>query len=380
MSSDTEKDLHDKIAALKARLSEKDREIEKLTRSHIFLSTLLEGMSEEIMVIDRAYGIQDVNQAFLTRNGLEKQDVVGKKCYEVAYHEKRPCRFGGHICPLERSVQSGGRAEAIHRRQAKDGEIRKYVTVVYPLPWEGGSPEFFIEIARDVTEQKKLEKRALRSERLAAVGLTVAHVAHEIKNPLMIIGGFSHQIKKSLFDASALRKLNMVLGEVGRLERLVANLSDFTKEYKLMKRPADVGHMIRDVIKIMAEIYPQGIHDIVLSWPSHLPEIHCDPDKLKQVFMNVIANGIEAMTEGGVIRIHGSAFSGGLEIRIQDDGVGISEEDLLLIFEPFYTTRERGSGLGLCISYKIVQAHDGDIWAESVPGHGTTFVVRLPSK
>jgi two-component system sensor kinase FixL len=227
--------------------------------------------------------------------------------------------------------------------------------------------------------QKRLERKLLQSERLAAVGQTVAHVAHEIKNPLMIIGGFSNQIRESLTDYKARRKLDMILDEVSRLEKLVANLGDFTKEYKLVKRLADINSVIRDVLKIMGEIYSSEKHELTADLHPNLKEVNCDPDKLKQVFMNIIANGIEAMEDGGTITINTQEWYNGVEIRITDEGIGISDEDLLRIFEPFYTTRERGSGLGLSISYKIVAAHKGDIWAVSMPGEGTTFVIRLPA-
>jgi signal transduction histidine kinase len=95
--------------------------------------------------------------------------------------------------------------------------------------------------------------------------------------------------------------------------------------------------------------------------------------------MNLIVNGIEAMENGGKIKINSEQRSKGVEIRITDEGIGINEEDLLHIFEPFYTTRERGAGLGLSISYKIVEAHKGEIWAVSMPGEGTTFIIRLPA-
>ena len=195
----------------------------------------------------------------------------------------------------------------------------------------------------------------------------------------MIIGGFSQQIRESLADHKAVQKLDMILDEVIRLEKLVANLGDFTKEYKLVLRPADINSVILDVIKIMEEIYSSENNEIVAGLSSKLTEINCDPDKLKQVFMNIIANGIEAMEGGGKISIISQQRPDGVEIRITDEGIGIREENLLRIFEPFYTTRERGSGLGLSISYKIVAAHKGDIWAISKPGEGTTFVIRLPA-
>ena len=114
----------------------------------------------------------------------------------------------------------------------------------------------FTAIIRDVSDQKRMEENLLRSGRLAAVGTTVAHVVHEIKSPLMIIGGFSHQIRSNLEDETAIKKLDMILDEVGRLERLVASLGDFTKVYNLVTRPADVNSVIQDVLKIFRGVYP----------------------------------------------------------------------------------------------------------------------------
>ena len=236
----------------------------------------------------------------------------------------------------------------------------------------------FTAIIRDVSEQKQLEKKLLRSERLAAVGQTVAHVAHEIKNPLMIIGGFSHQIRDSLTDEKAQQKLDMILDEVGRLERLVASLGDFTKVYNLVKRPADINSVIRDILGIVRGIYPRERYRFNTDLAPDLDKINCDPDKLRQVFINIIANGIEAMENGGTISIKTKKMANDIGIRIADDGVGINEDDILHIFEPFYTTRERGAGLGLAISYKVIEAHQGEIWADSVRGKGTTFFLRLP--
>ncbi len=236
----------------------------------------------------------------------------------------------------------------------------------------------FTAIIRDISAQKKMEENLLRSGRLAAVGTTVAHVVHEIKSPLMIIGGFSHQIRNSLEDENAIKKLDMILDEVSRLERLVASLGDFTKVYNLVKRTADINSVIQDVLKIFKGIYPPEKYPMRAELASNLTEIQCDPDKLKQVVINIITNGIEAMEEAGGIFIKTEEYAEGVEIQIRDEGIGISDEDILHIFEPFYTTRDRGSGLGLAISYKILEAHGGELWAESVKGEGTTFFVRLP--
>jgi len=238
----------------------------------------------------------------------------------------------------------------------------------------------FTAIIRDISSQKLLEKKLLQSERLAAMGQTVAHVAHEIKNPLMIIGGFSQQIRDSLSDGKAQQKLDMILEEVARLERLVSSIGDFTKVHSLVLRAADINSVVQDVLKIMGGVCSPKKHRFRLNLASDLGEINCDPDKLKQVFINIITNGIEAMADGGTITISTEKSAGYIEICISDDGVGINDNDLLHIFEPFFTTRDRGFGLGLAISYKLVEAHGGEIWADSIPGKGTSFVVSLPLK
>ncbi len=196
----------------------------------------------------------------------------------------------------------------------------------------------------------------------------------------MVIGGFSRQIKKDLGDDNAIKKLELICEEVERLEKMVASMGDLTKIYKLTKRPSNINSLALDVMQVMNELYPQKKYLIKTDLCPDLRSVSCDPDKIKQVFINLVSNGIESMEDGGTITIVTKNRADGIEIQTKDEGVGIREEDLLHIFEPFFTTRERGSGLGLTISYNIVQAHKGEIKAFSAPGKGTTFTIRLPLK
>ena len=507
MENTDQNELLMEVDRFKKKLTKKNREIRDLKMTNLFLRTLFDGISEEIMVIDQNFMITDVNKAFLDRYGLKKQDVLLKKCFEVAERYWAPCNQKGMPCPVERVNKTGASVEITHTYREKGGGSKEYIIILYPLWTEGEEIKYYLEIARDVTEyrhlilrlqrsekrfkaildtatdaiisvdennriilfnnaaqsifgysgdnvlgkdlnmlipfiddnnqksqinrflqkresdligrtlslegrrrngekfpielslsmlemegkititaiirdvmeQQKLKGRMLQSERLAAVGQAVAHVAHEIRNPLMIIGGFSNQIKTKLDDERELHKIDMVLEEVQRLERLVANLGDFTKEYRLLKRPADINSVIKDVIKIMTGVCSLEKYSFKKMLSKEVSEIHCDPDKLKQVFINIISNGLEAMHDGGSITISTEKIPKGVEIRIHDEGVGIPNEDLQHIFEPFYTTREQGSGLGLSISYKLIEAHNGDIWAISSPGKGATFIIQLPA-
>jgi two-component system, LuxR family, sensor kinase FixL len=497
----------EEIERLKKKLAGKNKEIRKLKTMNLFMETLFNGISEEIMVIDNNFIINEVNKAFLERCGLNKTDVIGRKCRGVRERPWAPCTAAGPGCPVERAGRSGGMIEITHRYRDRTGdETREFITIAYPLKDENEEIRYFLEISRDVTEhsqlimklqrsekrlkaildtatdaiisideknriilfnnaaqkifgysgkevigkdlgilippiygehykyikrfltkkdsdiigktislhgvrnggemfpielslsfmemeerfiftaiirdmteQQKMKNKMLQSERLAAVGQAVAHVAHEIKNPLMIIGGFSSQIRAKIQDERDRHKLDMVLEEVMRLERLVADLGDFTKEYKLVIRPAHINSVIKDVIQIMTGICTPEKFTFEKQLSEQVDEIECDPDKLKQVLINIISNGLEAMQDGGTISISTEKAENGVEIRVNDEGVGIPNDKLQNIFEPFYTPREHGSGLGLSISYKLIKAHNGDISALSAPGKGTTFVIHLPS-
>ncbi len=351
--------------------------IRKLQSSEKKFRSILDTATDAILSIDEGHRIILFNNAAQQIFGYSRSEVLGKNLNMLI-----PPQYGDHYRFVRRFLETKEpriMGETLNLTGFRKGgeEFPLELGLSYHELEEGVT---FTAIIRDVSTQRQLEKKLLQTERLAAVGQTVAHVAHEIKNPLMIIGGFSHQIKKSLTDENSLRKLDMILDEVVRLERLVESLGDFTKVYKLVKRPAHINVVMEDVLRIMGEIYPAEKYGFRAALSSDLEEIHCDPDKLKQVFMNIIANGVEAMEEGGTIAIRTQKRQNGVEIQISDEGIGIGEADLLHIFEPFYTTRKRGSGLGLSISYKIVEAHNGEISAVSKPGKGTTFVIRLPAE
>lgn len=497
--------LEAEIVRLRHRLALAETEIERTARGHRLLKTLFDGILDEIMVIDSSYIVQDVNRAFLESCGLGKDEVVGRKCHEVAYQSERPCDFGDRLCPLNEARKTRKRVEVTHYQRTGRGRPREMARIMYPLPPGKTAPAYYVEISRDVTEyrdlirrltaserkfkaildtatdailsidachrivlfnnaaerifgyargemlgmdlkllipprygdhfqyvkrfletrsstlmgrtlsltalgkggrefpielslshheadgeitftaiirdmtaQTQLEKNLLQAERLAAVGQAVARVAHEIKNPLMVIGGLSLQVRKQLKEAKAVRKLDMVLSEVDRLERLVAQLGDFTREHRLTTRRTDINALVQDVLKMMEEMQPGEKYRFVGRLDAELGDIECDPDKLKEVFMNVVVNGIQAMEQGGMLEVATRKWEGGVEIAISDQGEGMDRERLDRMFEPFYTTRKKGSGLGLPICFRIVKAHGGMICAESRPGQGTTFFVRLP--
>jgi len=351
--------------------------IRELQTSEGRFRAILDTATDAILSIDENHRIILFNNAAQKIFGYTRDEVLGKNLNLLI-----PPRYGDHQMYVQtflerRESDIVGKTISLTALRKNGEEFPVDLSLSF-LDLDGGVT--FTAIIRDVSHQQQMESKLLQSERLAAVGQAVAHVAHEIKNPLMIIGGFSNQIRSSLNNDKDMKKLDMILDEVERLERLVANVGDFTKEYRLVKRSADINSVIKDVLKIMSGAYsPEKYHFREFLSPE-AAEIDCDPDKLKQVFVNIISNGLEAMSDGGTITVSTENLANGIEVRIKDQGVGIPDKDLHHIFEPFYTTRERGSGLGLSISYKIVEAHEGDISAISTLGEGTTFIIRLPAK
>ncbi|RLB09514.1 MAG: hypothetical protein DRG39_07480 [Deltaproteobacteria bacterium] len=350
--------------------------INKIRTAEERFKVILDTATDAILSINKEHKIILFNNAAERIFGYSKEEIMGEDLNILV-----PSYYGDHSIYVKRFLKTRrpnimGKTVMLNALRKNGEEFPIELSLSY---MELNGDVTFTAIIRDVSGQKQMERKLLQSERLAAVGKAVAHVAHEIKNPLMIIGGFSQQIKNHITDEKSLKKIDMILDEVARLERLIANLGDFTKEYRLIKRPSDINSVINDVLKMMKEIYPKDRYAFVAQLSKDVPEIICDPDKLKQVFINIITNAVQAMEKGGTVTVITERWTEGVQIMIQDEGKGMSEEELLHIFEPFYTTRDSGSGLGLAISYRIVEAHKGEIKAISSPGKGTTFIIRLPS-
>jgi signal transduction histidine kinase len=238
---------------------------------------------------------------------------------------------------------------------------------------------YFTGIIRDITEYKELEDRVLHTERLAAVGNTMTHIAHEIKNPLLIIGGFARQlIKIPGLDDKSLRKLSIIAGEVSQLEEMVAEMREFVRRPAAVKRPGQIGAALTAALELFQDTFKE--HNILVRRVEEtlLPAVNFDPKQLHQVLINLLKNALEAMDQGGEITITSRVKGANVEISLADTGEGMSPEVAANIFQPYFTTKEKGTGLGLAICQAIIQEHGGVILVDSTPGKGTTFTIQLP--
>jgi two-component system sensor kinase FixL len=238
---------------------------------------------------------------------------------------------------------------------------------------------YFTGIIRDITEYQEMADRVLQTERLAAVGNTVTHIAHEIKNPLLIIGGFARQLLKvPELDDKARHKLSIMAEEVSHLEEMVAEMREFVRRPSVQKRPGQLGEALRKALDLFQDALEENHIEARLVEKTPLPPVPFDANQLHQVFINLIKNALEAMPEGGKITITSRVRGASAEINITDTGEGMTPEVAANIFQPYFTTKEKGTGLGLANCQSIIQEHGGSILVDSHPGRGTTFTILLP--
>jgi len=241
----------------------------------------------------------------------------------------------------------------------------------------------FEQLATSLEALRKAQAELSRAERLAGIGSVAAHVAHEIRNPLVSIGGFARRLEKHADrpDPEYVRtRTQIIVKEVQRLEQILRNVADFTAPGAPHLGPVEPNAVIEDVLGAQQPVIEESQIDVETDLADDLPVIQADRGKLVQVVLNLVRNALQAMDGRGTLRLRTARTPDGnaLIMEVADDGPGIPKDRLEEIFNPFFTNKADGTGLGLAVSRKIVTDHGGELTVESQPGEGATFTVRLP--
>ncbi|MCA1320529.1 PAS domain-containing protein [Bacillus tianshenii] len=257
------------------------------------------------------------------------------------------------------------------------GELKTFDVIKVPLFYPDGNRRALVTIGRDISSLKKAEQLLVTKEKLSVVGELSAGIAHEIKNPLTAIKGFIQLIQKS--GKTNKDHVNLVLSEIDRINDIVSEMLILSKPHtkKLVVFP--IIEAVQYVIDLVSnESLKNNIH-IKLNNLDESTLVKGDINGLKQVFLNLIKNAMEAMPSGGIIDISSHETTEGyVTVKIRDNGIGISEANQKLLGHAFFTSKEKGMGLGLTITYKIIQEHDGHLAIESKEGEGTIVTLSLP--
>ena len=353
---------------------------------------ILTGIVDGVIVADADGRVLIWNRAAEEMTGITTADALGKNVRDL---------FSGNdavVSQIDKTCSSG--------RSYSDYEAELAVKHGLPLPVglvttlmtdNDGRPRGVILTIRDQSGVRDLKERMRRSDRLAALGLIAAGIAHEIKNPLVGIRGAAQLMQSEVNEGDRaedgkylLEYTGVILKEADRLNSVLEGILDFTR----LKSPEKGRHNIHSILdRVLLLNEEQALQsEIVLSrqYDPSLPDITGNQDHLVQVFLNIVKNAVEVMPGGGRLTVitrmsdlFTSVQADGrkhhlMVVKVSDTGPGIAQEHLADIFAPFFTTKDSGVGLGLALSYQIIQEHQGTIRVESKAGEGTTFSVYLP--
>jgi signal transduction histidine kinase len=235
-------------------------------------------------------------------------------------------------------------------------------------------------VARNLGYLSRVQSTLNYSRKLAALGRLMAGVAHEVKNPLNAMTIHLELLKRKLGENTAVDKHVAVIGsEIRRLDEVILGFLKFARPDELKLQPVHLTALVSDVVTTVSPEAQRNMVAVKVDCPAALPQINADPGMLRQALLNLALNACQAMPDGGTLRIACRATPRRkVEIDVEDTGVGIPPADLSHIFDLYFTTKEKGSGIGLSMVYRIVQLHDGDVEVQSTPGHGTRFRLIFP--
>lgn len=288
------------------------------------------------------------------------------------------------IHPEDLSLQKLLFNEAVHKKEPlqteyrivkRDGNYGLFEQVLTPILDENGNVEHIVGVARDITEKKKAEDLLWKTEKLSVVGELAAGVAHEIRNPMTSIKGFFQ-----LFQEGVIKQdyFDIVINEFKRIEEIISSFINLAKPQQIEVRKVDFQEILNDVnVLIESESNLQNIQ-IIQQFEGSIPNVNCDPNQIKQVLLNLMKNSMEALPNGGQIHVNLSTTGDEVLITVTDNGIGMSEDRVQRLGEPYYSNKEKGTGLGLMLCFRIIQHHNGSIIINSSKNEGTSVEVRLP--
>jgi len=355
------------------RLRHRHERIEEdLQRSEDNYRSLVDEFPEAIILArgDRWVYVNDAAARLL--GAQSREELLRRSVYDIVHPE-----FHSRIAMRMQTVERGREPlEAMEEKFVRiDGETIEVEIVCIPAMYE--KTEMSCLLIRNSTERKRTQELIVHSEKLAVAGQFAAAIAHEIRNPLTAIKGFLQLLMRDATDKS--RFFDVIFSEMNRIEMITNELLMIAKPQAVKFAKKDIRFLMQQVVSFMDA--QANMNNVLLQVDYGPADLHvlCDENQLKQVFINFLKNAIEAMPDGGLMKIHMSrSETGGSAVRFIDQGGGMPEEMLEKLGEPFYTTKESGTGLGLMVTKRIVQQHGGEVRFSSKVGVGTTVELTLP--
>jgi two-component system, sporulation sensor kinase E len=349
--------------------------LQNMADENDLLAMVLESMTDGILVTDREHKITLFNKSAERLLPFAFEDMLEKTVWEAVKDREIAASFKD---ALERQEKLTDKEFTL-----ENGQTRILAVSLLPLVRDGTIQGNLIHV-EDVTEKRSKEVRLRRAESLASLTNLAAGVAHEIKNPLGSIGIHLQLIQKKLgvkpkIDAKKLgQHLDVIGEEVDRLNRIVVDFLFAVKPMDTRFEDGNINLVIQELLDFVRPELDQAGVKIDSDLSSSIPLLRIDARYIKQALLNLIKNAVSAMPEGGTLTVRTLRMGEDVEIRVTDTGTGIPDKIMDKIFEPYFTTKPFGTGLGLTIVFKIIKEHFGDISVQSRPGAGATFTLSLP--
>jgi len=333
------------------------------------LANIFESIPDMVYFINSDYVIKNINKAVCNRLGKQPEEIIGEKCYKILHGMSGPWEE----CPHHKTIESN--EESV--KEVEDPYLGgTFISSSSPIFDMKGELIGTVHVLRDISELKRLQERLVMTERMAALGEVAAKVAHEIRNPLISVGGFARRLEKKL-SGNPKEYADIIKKEVGRLEVILNEILGFVKEIRIVKELVTSESLVDDVMSLVqSDIEERGI--VVVRESDGPIELYVDPGRIKEAFLNILTNAIHAVESNGTISIRTYREDTAAVIEIMDTGKGIDDKTMPFIFDPFFTTKKIGTGLGLSITHRIIEEHKGRIEVKSTPGTGTTFKLFIP--
>ena len=366
-------------ARLYASLQQKASEYERLKE---FNENIVESINVGILAVDLEERIESWNAQMEVLYALPRAEALGLTLSEVF-----PASF---VDEFHRAMGEEGSVQAVHnlykfRIETRAGEHRTANIAIAPLVSRDFATVGRIVLVDDITDRIELETQLTQAEKLSSIGLLAAGVAHEVNTPLAVISSYAQMLAKQVRgDERVGPLLDKITQQTFRASEIVNGLLNFSRTSGTAFTEIDVNAVIRDTLNLLEHQFKTSNVKLESSLDPALPPILGNPGKLQQVFLNLFLNAKDAMAGGGTLRV-ATEVNGHVGVSVSDTGSGISPEHVKRIYDPFFTTKSapregqrRGTGLGLAVTYGIIQEHAGKIEVESQAGAGTTFYLEFP--
>jgi len=367
-----------RINKARTKADERNKWADRVLVAHKRLETIFDGIPHYLVMVDSGFFITEINQQYCDLYGKERHELIGNHCTDDFSKDRSPCLTD----IIERCFKSGKVISETEKRIEILGETYFFDISVIPLFGSDGKVDHVVQYVFDITEKKALTEKLIQAEKLAAVGQMSAHVAHEIRNPLASVMLNTELLEDELEEmadtSEAVELLNVIKKEIDRLSEITDEYLSYARLPHPKKQFINPEAEVSSAVAMMLPELKRRNIKALIKHRGTLTKLMIDRGQFRQVLINLIKNAADAMPSGGDLELSLMGIKENFLLLVKDTGFGIPEEIRRRIFDPYFTTKENGTGLGLALVQYIANAHDGWVDVESQKNSGSTFIFSIP--